>query len=400
MSCAVKVWVKFLLSLTTLAVVFFALCISANAAQIDYDYIDGDNVRCVGISQGGADDTTVIKKILNDSADSSLKLEIKSGEYHITSSLPVYSNTEIEADGAVIYQDTDGKGILINASAVVSSLTQKGGYNSLKNVEISGGTWVGTSNPDKTKTKKSNGYYVGYSTFLFMHAQDIEISDCSFINNYNGHFIELAGVKNAVIEDCNMANSNSKYVGELSNEAIQIDNTYSKSNSPTGSPWDDTACKNITIKNCNIDYARGIGTNKNGNTFFDNIKITGCKIKAKNEGINLYDTKNAVISKCTVRSTGKKNDYTSSGIYVGLESKLSKSQRKKSVIKITSCKVYGYHAGIKISVAKNNTKFGTIRLEKNKIYSSRSKKDALKISYNGKQITKLIKKSNTIKKKS
>lgn len=388
---------RFFISLAVFMLVLLGFTVGAQAAVISEDYIDSSGARNVTVTADGGNDTILLRKILNDTAENALVLNFSAGDYHIGATLPVYDNTVINADGAHIYQDAAGKGILINARCLNGVQQGRGKYNSLNNVKINGGTWQGTSLPDTSKTLKSNGYYVGYSTFLFMHAQNISISNCAFVNNYNGHFVELAGVKNATVENCNMAVNGSVYVGEGSNEAIQIDNTYSKSNSPVGYPWDDTASKNITVKNCKIKYARGIGTNKNGNSFFENITIEKCNITSQNEGINIYDALGVKINKCTVKSKGKKDNYTSCGIYVGLESKLSKSKRKKSVTKISACTVSGYHAGLKVCVPKNNTKFGRVELKNNKFYSYKSKSRALYLSYNGKQITKLVKKGNTLK---
>lgn len=384
-------------SLCLFAAIIF--CVSTvSAAQIDFDETDDAGIRTVNISPNGdADDTVSIRKVLKDSMCNKLVINFAPGNYTLTNSLPIFDNTTINASGAVFNQTTDGKGLLINGFHMNSSYGKgSGGYGSLKNVVINGGTWVGKATPNTEKELKSNGYYVGYSSFLFMHAQNITIKNCSFKNNYNGHFIELAGVKNAKIENCNMAVSGSKYVGEGSNEAIQIDNTYQKSNSPSGAPWDDTACENITVSNCKIKFARGIGTNRVGNTFFKNIKIQGCTITSTNEALNMYDTLGLTVNKCTIKTTGKFKDYRSIAMYIGLDSVPKGKNASSANATVTSNKIYGYTAGIKIYSHKSNAKFNKVSVKGNKIYCKKGKNNALQITNS---IKKLNKSKNTLKKK-
>lgn len=367
------------------------------AAQIDSDTVSDDGTRIVNISPNGEeDDTLSIRKVLKDSMCNKLVVNFEPGEYTLTNSLPIFDNTTLNANGAVFNQKTDGKGLLINGFHMNSSYGKgSGGYGSLKNVVINGGTWVGTAEPNTEKTLKDNGFYVGYSSFLFMHAQNITIKNCSFKNNYNGHFIELAGVRNARIENCNMAMSGSRYVGEGSNEAIQIDNTYQQSNSPSGAPWDDTACENITISNCKIKFARGIGTNRVGNTFFKNIKVQGCTITSTNEALNMYDVLGLNVSKCTIKTTGKFKDYRSVAMYVGLDSVPKGGNASKANATITNNKIYGNTAGLKMWNLKSKAKFNKVTIKGNKIYCKKGKDKALQHT---KSIKKLVKSKNTIKK--
>ncbi len=367
------------------------------AAQIDSDTVSDDGTRIVNISPNGdADDTVSIRKVLKDSMCNNLVVNFAPGNYTLTNSLPIFDNTTFNAGGAIFTQKTDGKGLLINGFHMNSSYGKgSGGYGSLKNVVINGGTWIGTAKPNTEKTLKDNGYYVGYSSFLFMHAQNITIKNCSFKNNYNGHFVEFAGVKNAKIENCNMALSDSKYKGEGSNEAIQIDNTYQQSNSPSGAPWDDTACENIIVKNCKIKYARGIGTNRIGKSFYKNIKIQGCKITSTNEALNMYDVLGLTVNKCTVKTTGKFKDYRSIAFYVGLDIVPKGSNLSKANVTITGNKIYGNTAGLKIHSLNKKAKFNNVKIKNNKIYSKKGKDKALLLASDTK---KTQKSKNTLKK--
>lgn len=398
---------KLLVFLLTLIALAFGGVLCAEAAVITSEARDEINkIYNVTIAPGGQktahreidSDSVVIKHIFEQNRDCQVNLTLTPGEYHLYHAIHVFGNETINAEGSTVIQDVAGKGLIISAYYKGSQYGESaGGFNGVKNVTINGGTWVGSANPDTSKAKKSNGYYVGYSSFLFMHSSNITINGCAFKNNYNGHFIEIAGVKNANIINCNLAVSKSVYTGEPSNEAIQIDNTYRVENSPVGTPWDDTACENVTIKDCKIKYGRGIGTNRIGNKFFKNIRIENCNITAtKQEGINAYDVLGLTIKNCRVKSKGKKDNYTSCGIYIGLDSKVKSWKGYKTVIQGTTAT--GFHAGMKICVPKNNTKFGTVQISKCTFASGKSKSRALYITNKGKQIKKLSKSKITVKK--
>lgn len=319
------------------------------AAQIDSDTVNDDGTRIVNISPNGEeDDTLSIRRVLKDSMCNKLVVNFAPGEYTLTNSLPIFDNTTFNANGAVFNQKTDGKGLLINGFHMNSSYGKgSGGYGSLKNVVINGGTWVGSAEPNTEKTLKDNGFYVGYSSFLFMHAQNITIKNCSFKNNYNGHFIEFAGVKNARIE------------------------------------------------NCKIKFARGIGTNRVGNTFFKNIKVQGCTITSTNEALNMYDVLGLNVSKCTIKTTGKFKDYRSVAMYVGLDSVPKGGNASKANATITNNKIYGNTAGLKMWNLKSKAKFNKVTFKGNKIYCKKGKDKALQHT---KSIKKLVKSKNTLKK--
>ena len=65
-----------------------------------------------------------------------------------------------------------------------------GGYDQCKNITITGGTWDGNANG----SKDADCIYIG-------HAQNVVITDTTVKNNSGAHVIELAGVKNAIIEN-------------------------------------------------------------------------------------------------------------------------------------------------------------------------------------------------------
>lgn len=395
-----KQWLALLFAATVLVTV---KPMKAQAAEVVSKKTTAKGVKVYVIKPDNKkNDYQVIRDCLQSNGDKGVEITLQKGKYQTDKVWRLYNNTKINAKGATITQKAKGKGIFINRRYLNSDLgTGKGGYTSCSNITIDGGTWVGTSEPDKTKTKKSNGYYVGYSTFLFMHGKNITVKNCSFKNNYNGHFVEFAGISNGKIINCNMNVTGSKYVGESANEAIQLDNTFKKSNSPVGNPWDDTPCVNITVSGCKIKFARGIGTNRVGNKFFKNIKIENNTITAtKGEGINAYDVLGLTIRNNTVNVTHKAKNYESTGIYIGLDTKVSKLSDYKTVIEKN--KITGYHAGIKVWSLVNNgdhkkAYFGTITIQNNTVLSKMKKANSIYIPYKGAQVKKLVNKGNKIK---
>ena len=371
--------------------VFLVACLlpsTAKAASV-VEETQAGSVKEYVISPDGSEDTSnVLKKCLQSNGDNGVKVTLQPGNYDLRYTLQLYSNTTIIAEGATITQTNAGRGCLMNGTPA------KGKYNSISNITVQGGMWVTTTKPDPTKSKKKNGFYPGFCTFLFFHGKNITIENCSFKNNYNGHYIEFSGIENGKILNCNMDVKGSKIIEEDNQEAIQIDNTYAQSNAPSAQPWDDTPCKNIVIDGCKIRYARGIGTNRVGKSFFENIQITNNTIvTTKGEGINAYDIKGLTIKGNTVNVKHKAKNYRSTGIYVGLDSKISKWGKYSTTI--SNNKITGYQNGLKL-YSLSGSSFNKVTLEKNVIASRKSKEDAL--SLDQKHIKKLVNKGNKLKK--
>jgi hypothetical protein len=386
---------------TLIGIVFlFFLMLGTGSKSVQAATIVSDEtvngIRQYVISPEGDNNDQVIQKCLISNGDNGVKITFLPGTYPLIYTLKVFNNSTIIATGATFIQQTDGKGFLINARFDGSPYGNgSAGYTSCENITIDGGTWIGSSQPDKTRPLKSNGFYVGYCSMDFLHGQNITIKNASFMNNYNGHFIEFGGIQNGKIINCNMDMPGSVYVGESNNEAIQLDNTYGKENSPVGSPWDDTACQNITIQKCNIKYTRGIGTNCNGNTPFVNIKILNNNITSTNdEGVNAYDIKGLTVSNNIIKVLHKTDNYTSVGLYVGLKEIMNDWGSYSTTI--TGNKITGYSNGLKI-VGFNGATFNKVTLKNNTLMSGKGAKSALFLAYNGKQIKKLVKVKNISK---
>lgn len=184
----------------------------------------------------------------------------KGKTYYLDLPLMVYSNTIIQAEGALIERtynnpNDKGPGLIRNVAKDGTSgyADKTGKYDVTKNIYLNGGTWSGGKLPDTV---------VSSTNIIFCHAENINLINAEFKNNYQGHLIELNAVSNALIQGCSFdglkkINNSESYV------ALQIDiaHSYDTCNRgdgehincpdhdsiPTGYYPDDTACKNIRI---------------------------------------------------------------------------------------------------------------------------------------------------------
>ncbi len=255
----------------------------------------------------GESDRKAFNKIAKDHYNEQKVIVFQPGKtYYIDATLHLPNDTTIKADGATIRQVSKGYPIFISAYFVKSKDSfyqdamnklglgsskggyEVGGYNRCKNITIDGGTFIDVYEPAADDPQgKFEGYKSGFSNFQFLHGKNITIKNCTITNNYNGHFIEVAGIDGVVISNVKF---NGTYVGDSTNEVIQIESTSNSSVSPSGAPWDGTPTKNVTIENCVIevkDAPVGIGTNGDCIKAYSNINIINNTIAAKNYAIRL-----------------------------------------------------------------------------------------------------------------
>ncbi len=205
-----------------------------------------------------------IQEKLNEAKDNNeneyTKIVLSKGEtYCLDLPLYVYSNTIIEAEGAVIertYNKSDkGTGLIRNRAkdGTAGYDSKIGGYELTKNVYISGGVWSGGEMPDGV---------VSSTNVIFCHADNINLLNAEFRNVFEGHLVEFNAVSNSLVQNCSFdglkkSNSGSSFM------AFQIDIAHSyetcKRNDgehincpdhdsiPEGYYPDNTACKNIRI---------------------------------------------------------------------------------------------------------------------------------------------------------
>lgn len=372
------------------------LHLNTQAAAIVKEYVEDSGRKVIEIESVNSKKSSdkIIQKALASNDNEDLKVILKPGEYTIRNLIKVFDNTELVAEGATITQKKKGKGLLINARYEGSKYGEpNASYNSCKNITIDGGTWIGQTAPSTAKELKDNGCYVGYSNFMFLHGKNITIKNLTIKNNYNGHLIEFGGIKDSSILNCNLAAEDSTYSGEPDNEAIQLDNTYEYDNSPVGAPYDDTPCQNITIKDCKIKFAKGIGTNPRGDSAYSDIIIkNNTIISTKSEGINLYDCESARIVNNKIKVEHDKMNYQSSACRIGISEDNDDMINPSLVIKGNN--MNGYLTGLNISDTYKNG-YSTVVIKNNKLKARYNKKNALNINEDI-AFEKIVKKDNKI----
>ncbi len=239
--------------------------------DIGYETI---NSITVDPSAGAADDTTIIQDALDQAQgkDDSVLTDItlSSGEYVITGTLYIYSNTRLKLeDGTVIKRSDNGYGEMITSGNY--STTALGGYDAVHNVFIEGGTW--DANANLAASDFSN-------VIVVVHGENLIFRNITIKDSVN-HMLNISGTNKVLVDGCSFSDSQI-YTGDSTDffnagtdddakiarhnpiEAIHLDFMNKAGESGV---LDGTPCKNITIKNCSFDNVfRGIGTHHTRST--------------------------------------------------------------------------------------------------------------------------------------
>lgn len=140
---------------------------------------------------GTTDDTRAIQKALNvargASADKPLTVTVPAGTYKISTSLWIYSYTNLELASGATIQRSGTSVMLINGEKGT------GGYDQLIDVTIQGGTWDGNIN-------SSSASQVSDLIYLW-HGRNITIRDTTLKECVGTHHIELTGIKDSTISN-------------------------------------------------------------------------------------------------------------------------------------------------------------------------------------------------------
>ncbi|WP_124097916.1 right-handed parallel beta-helix repeat-containing protein [Ruminococcus sp. Marseille-P6503] len=269
------------------------------------EYSDGCeqiNVSDEGADGSGEKDSAkAIQKALDYARDNaSDKLQVKvfvpAGEYRISKTLRIYSNTWLYLeDGAVIKKCFGGGCMLKNTKQFGG-----GGYDADRNIIIEGGTWDGN-----TAEYNSMEYF---SNVRIGHARNIVFKNTKVCNNKNGHHLELGGIEGLTIDGCSF----SGYTGSLQKEAIQLDVMNNAELFVEYEPFDDTATNNVVIKNCTFtDLCRGIGSHSAVlGKYYTNTVIKNNTFKnIQDVCIIMYNHKNCTIKDNVMSKVGMGIDF-------------------------------------------------------------------------------------------
>ncbi|MCD7742547.1 MAG: right-handed parallel beta-helix repeat-containing protein [Ruminococcus sp.] len=236
--------------------------------------------RALNVGKSKASDTTQV--VVN----------VPAGTYNISKTLRIYSNTRLVLDDDATIIKCFNSGCMLKNTMHDSDA---GKYSGNRNIVIEGGTWDGN-------TSQYSGVY-SFSNIRIGHAKNILFSNVSVINNKNGHHLEIGGVKGLTVEGCYF----SGYTGSLLKEAIQLDVMNCADLFSGYSPFDDTACANVIIKNNTFeDLVRAIGSHSAvAGVYYSNITITGNKFKNVTDVcMFLYNYRKCTISSNTISGCG------------------------------------------------------------------------------------------------
>ncbi|MCA1027805.1 right-handed parallel beta-helix repeat-containing protein [Cytobacillus kochii] len=196
------------------------------------------NVKSYGaVGDYTNDDTAAIQAVL-DIAEThgQVSVYVPAGIYKVTAKLIVHGNTHIRMSPNAVIKRSHNASILQNGRNGATFY----GYEGNGNIVIEGGVFDGNL----------IDYNFECSGFSVSHAQNIILRDVTFKDLYAGHALDLAGVKDVLVDNCKFigyrdrADQSRNYA-----EAIQIDIATTGSFPAFGAP-DGTATNNVTVRNC------------------------------------------------------------------------------------------------------------------------------------------------------
>jgi hypothetical protein len=230
--------------------------------------------------------SSIIQQKITDSISQNKNyIILHSGIYDVSSSILLPSNITLIGYGATIRRnDSTLNNIFRNNNTTVSN------YSGNKNINVFG---INFDNNSLFNTQ--------CTTIAFGHCENIKILNCSFINGYDWHAIELNASKNCLIENCNF----SDFAGvDQDEEMIQIDLMKGAGQYPweTGTTiYDSTPCENIKINKCYFNNgATAIGSHSETiGKLHKNIIIENCTFENMDfYGIKTNNWTNVKINNC------------------------------------------------------------------------------------------------------
>lgn len=284
----------------------------------------------------GDDCTTAVQKALDEATakGTSTKpglVKIPKGTYYISRNLIIGSNTTLSLDKKTVIRKSDSRRFPRMLRTPEETADTPKGFDAYSNITISGGTW-----DNEYKVTEADPSTSG-SIFFMVHVTGLTIKNVTACNIYGTHIFEFGAVKDVTVSGCTLYGF--KADSELiEKEAIQLDVTHDDQILPSGGPFDDTPCENVTITGCEIyDYPRAVGSHiAIDGIYHKNIAIT------KN---NFHDLSGAAVY-----------GYN----YIGMTVKDNKMNNVGSGVIMRNCAMGGADSyydrleGIKASKVKNN----------------------------------------------
>ena len=280
---------KKIISLLLALAVMFSLSLTgtaAFAAEIEYsDIVIGDSELSETGENAARDNAKVIQAAFDEAKNKAsdknrYRIYFPKGEYHINTTLNIFSNTELYLDeNTTLVQDAPKGQNIVKAG----DFSQKHIlYNGFRNIKIDGGKW--------------DMQFNGSCAMRFGHCTNLSIRNVNITNIMDAHHIEAAAVDTLSITDSTFTSSLRK--GSNSCEAIQLDILHDSKHFPGFEEFDDTPNKNVTISGCTFSNLHsGIGTRSAVvSKYFDNVVIENNKFEnIQEKAISCFNYKNSKI---------------------------------------------------------------------------------------------------------
>lgn len=360
---------KKIISLLLALAVMFSLSLTgtaAFAAEIKYsDIVIGDGELSETGENAASDNAKVIQAALNEAKNKAsdknrYRIYFPKGEYHINTTLNIFSNTELYLDEkTTLVQDAPKGQNIVKAG----DFSQKHIlYNGFRNIKIDGGKW--------------DMQFNGSCAMRFGHCTNLSINNVNITNILDAHHIEAAAVDTLSITDSTFTSSLRR--GSNSCEAIQLDILHDSKHFPGFEEFDDTPNKNVTISGCTFSNLHsGIGTRSAVvSKYFDNVVIENNKFEnIREKAISCFNYKNSKIINNTFTNVNSgicfeylPNNFFgaySQRMYIANDKSIGKINSKSSTVisgnvmnikqmAKSSYGIYAYGAKIDASTAKAN----------------------------------------------
>lgn len=357
--------ISLLLSLAVVCSFSFTATV-AFAAEIKYsDIVIGDGELSKNDRNAASDNAKVIQAALDEAKNKAsdknrYRIYFPKGEYHINTTLNIFSNTELYLDEkTTLVQDAPKGQNIVKAG----DFSQKHIlYNGFRNIKIDGGKW--------------DMQFNGSCAMRFGHCTNLSIRNVNITNIMDAHHIEAAAVDTLSITDSTFTSSLRR--GSNSCEAIQLDILHDSKHFPGFEEFDDTPNKNVTISGCTFSNLHsGIGTRSAVvSKYFDNVVIENNKFEnIQEKAISCFNYKNSKIINNTFTNVNSgicfeylPNNFFgaySQRMYIANDKSIGKINTKSSTVisgnvmnikqmAESSYGIYAYGAKIDASTAKAN----------------------------------------------
>lgn len=360
---------KKIISLLLALAVMFSLSLTgtaAFAAEIKYsDIVIGDGELSETGENAASDNAKVIQVAFDEAKNKAsdknrYRIYFPKGEYHINTTLNIFSNTELYLDEkTTLVQDAPKGQNIVKAG----DFSQKHIlYNGFRNIKIDGGKW--------------DMQFNGSCAMRFGHCTNLSINNVNITNILDAHHIEAAAVDTLSITDSTFTSSLRR--GSNSCEAIQLDILHDSKHFPGFEEFDDTPNKNVTISGCTFSNLHsGIGTRSAVvSKYFDNVVIENNKFEnIREKAISCFNYKNSKIINNTFTNVNSgicfeylPNNFFgaySQRMYIANDKSIGKINSKSSTVisgnvmnikqmAKSSYGIYAYGAKVDASTAKAN----------------------------------------------